>query len=246
MSLLDECYISYLNLDHRTDRLEHMQKELARVGITAERTRGKLPHEFDLIETKLQVMKNRTPGAVGCHYGQVEIMQKALLKGKHAMVYEDDCLFGSDYAERLTYIEKFMQNNQWDIWWLGGTVHINPAWWHGKEHESILKPYCNCNLERDMDYTGDERIIRTYGAFSTFAYIVHKDFIELLLEFLEANIHISIGIDFLMILLQPQIKSYMMLPGAVRQIDNKSDIGFGDTIFSGFAALGSHWYSEKI
>jgi len=38
--ILDDCYIGYLNLDHRQDRLQHIQSELARVGLSGERTRG--------------------------------------------------------------------------------------------------------------------------------------------------------------------------------------------------------------
>src|SRR5438477_478924 len=90
MSLLDDCYISFLNLDHRTDRLQHMTNELSRIGIEAGRTRGKLPEEYDLGDEKLQVMFRRTKGAIGCHYGQVEIMQEALNRNKHAFVMEDD------------------------------------------------------------------------------------------------------------------------------------------------------------
>jgi hypothetical protein len=39
-------YASYINLDHRIDRNQHMQQELNKAGILASRTRGILPHEF--------------------------------------------------------------------------------------------------------------------------------------------------------------------------------------------------------
>jgi len=250
MPLLNDCYISFLNLDHRKDRKEHIEKELERVGIKAVRTRGKLPQEFDLTNPKYRVMRDRTAGAIGCHYGQIEIMEKALELGKHAFVLEDDVHFCEDFNERLKYFENFLDNNSWAIAWLGGTVH-NPAWWHKKNHSLDLWQ-CSCNLEKDFERTYDERIIRTYGAFCTYAYIVNVQWLNPILDFLEANVHLSMGIDWLMILLQPHIPTYMMLPGMCRQIDNKSDIGQGDTIFSGFAALNGtfdnskYWFQEKM
>lgn len=250
MSLLDSCYISYLNLDCRPDRKKHIENELESVGIKAVRTRGKLPDEFDLSNPKLQVMKNRTPGAIGCHYGQVEIMQKALDLNRHAFVLEDDTQFCEDFKDRLVEIEGFMeQHPEWAVWWLGGTCH-NPAWWHTKEHNSELKQ-CGCSLGRDMDLTDNPRVVRTYAAFSTFAYIVNIKYLQSILDFLEDNVHISMGIDWETFLFQPHLETYMYLPGCCRQIDNKSNIGQGDTIFTGFSALNgsyensTYWFQER-
>lgn len=244
MSLLDSCYIGFLNLDHRTDRLEHMTKELERVGIKAERTRGKKPNEYDLSDPKFQVMKNRTAGAIGCHMGQVEIMKKALELGKHAFVMEDDLVFCSDFQERIKDAEQFLSTRDWQILWGGGTYHVNPAWWHKKGHSSDL-PQCECTLGVDAELTDNKKFVRTYGTFSTHGYIVHKDFIDPLLVFLDANVHLSMGIDWLMILLQPQINTFAPVPGMIKQLDNQSDIGNGITRFSGFSMLGEHWFQDK-
>lgn len=247
--MLNDCYIGYLNLDHREDRLAHVQSELARVGLVGERTRGRKPEEFDLTQTKLQVMKNRTAGAIGCHYGQVDIMTKAMVKGKHAMVLEDDVVFCSDFQERMKIADEFLSKREWDIFWLGGTYHVSvgnsPTWWHKLGHSPDL-PQCDCTLGVDAEATEDKRFVRTYGAFSTHAYIVNKNFIEKLLEFLELNVHLSMGIDWLMILLQPKIKAYAFVPGCVKQMDSQSDIGNGMTIFSGFAMLGEHWWKDRM
>jgi GR25 family glycosyltransferase involved in LPS biosynthesis len=243
--MLKDCYIGYLNLDHRTDRLQHIQSELARVGLVGERTRGKLPNEFDLTDPKLQVMKNRTPGAIGCHYGQVEIMQKALAAGKHAFVNEDDVMFCSDLQERFILIESFLKNKDWSIFWLGGTYHYPDAWWHKPGHPPDLQQ-CGCDKGVDAEETENPLFRRTYGTFSTHSYIVNHRFIDTLLEYLEANVHMSMGIDWLMILLQPHINTYAMNPGMAIQLDNKSDIGNGMTIFSGFSFLGDHWFKDKL
>jgi GR25 family glycosyltransferase involved in LPS biosynthesis len=243
--MLKNCYISYLNLDHRADRREHIEAELKKVGLEAERTRGKLPYEFDLSDPKLQVMKNRTPGAIGCHYGQVEIMEKALAQNKHAFVIEDDVVFCSDLQERFVIIEDFLKDKDWSIFWLGGTYHYPDAWWHKFGHSPDLQQ-CGCNKGVDAEETDNPLFRKTYGAFSTHCYVVNYKFIDTLLLYLEENVHMSMGIDWLMILLQPHINSFAMNPGCAIQLDNMSDIGNGMTLFSGFKFLGKHFFSDKL
>lgn len=243
--ILDDCYIGFLNIDYRTDRLIHIQSEFIKAGIKAERTRGKLPKEFDLNDPKLKVMKNRTAGAIGCHYGQVEIMQKALQLNKHAFVFEDDVILCSDFQERMAMADEFLKYKDWQIFWLGGTYHYPDGWWHKKGH-SVDLPQCDCTLGVDAEPTEHPNFMRTYGTFSTHCYIVNNKFIEPLLEFLEANVHLSMGIDWLMILLQPKINTYAPNPGMAIQMDNRSDIGNGVTYFSGFKMLGNHWYKDKL
>lgn len=246
MSLLSDCYIGYLNLDKRYDRLLHIQSELNRVGIKAERTRGKLPEEFNSTDPKIQVMWNRTKGAVPCHYGQVEIMKKALAAGKHAFVMEDDCILASDVKERLIIAEEFLKDKDWTALWGGGTYHKNnDTWWHKKGH-SIDLQQCNCTLGVDAEKTDSKYFVRTYGAFSTHCYIINHKHIQDVLDFLDKNVHLSMGIDWLMILMQPNVYAYSFVPGFARQLDNMSNIGNGVTNFSGFARLGTHWFQDKM
>lgn len=241
----EKSYISFLNLDKRVDRLSHMGRELSRVGINAVRTRGKLPGEFDLSDSRLQVMRRRTPGAIGCHFGQVEIMQEAYKKGKSAIIFEDDVVFCSDIKDRLNYIQEFLNRQpDWTFFFLGGTVHIGPPWWHGSSHSPDLH-MCRCGLGRDAERIGDPHIVRTYGAFSTHAWIVNYAWIERVLDFFDKNLHLSMGIDWLTILMQPMVNAFMYLPGCVIQMDNLSDIGNGVTKFSGFSMLGPHWFQDK-
>lgn len=244
--ILDDCYTSYLNLDHRVDRHIHIENELKKANIKAVRTRGKLPQEFDLSDPKFQVMKNRTAGAIGCHMGQREIMQEALRQNKNSFVMEDDCVYASDIHERFEIIEDFLKDKDWTAVWLGGTYHKNnPAWWHKIGHSSDM-PYCRCKLGIDVEKTESKYMVRTYGCFSTHSYIINKDKIKDVISFLDANVHLSMGIDWLMILLQPYINSYAFVPGIAKQIDNASDIGGGMTVFSGFSRLGPHWFQNLM
>lgn len=243
MFLWKDCYARYINLDHRNDRLYHMINELDRVGIVADRFKAirTIEHEWDI--NKYGVMLRRTPGAVGCFESQLAVMKEALAAGKSAFVMEDDLIFGTDIKERLDYIEAFLNKQEsWDVIWLGGTVHINPPWWHTGTNTDLP----GSNLGRDAETTEDPRILRTYGAFSTHAYIVNKDSIEKITSMLDGIMHEAMGIDWAFIKLAPQLKCFMFLPGCVKQMDNMSDIGHGMTVFSGFARLGPYWWADKM
>lgn len=249
MDLIKDSHIAFVNLDHRTDRLEHMDTQLSKIGLTAIRVRGLLPVECQ-DKKGIQVMMNRTPGAVGCHFSQVSIMERALMDGKNAWVMEDDLIFCNDFIDRVSYMSDFLQGRDWDVLWLGGTFH-SPAFWH-KVGQSGMPPNCSAQLGKDFDFTDNPRMVRTYGAFCTYAYIVNHSSIEKILNLFDQHLETSIGIDWLFIKLQPQLNCFAFVPGSVKQMDNKSDIGTGMTIFSGFSRLNGteensrYWYQENM
>lgn len=234
---IEQCYLSFVNLKHRQDRLQRMIQSLTAAGLGAYRTPGMLPNaaieEARIDPKRVEVMRRRTPGAIGCHFSQVKIMRKALQRGLHAWVMEDDLVFCSDFQERLGYMADFLETHPWDVLWLGGTFHVNPPWWH-KE-----------TLGRDAELTDDPRMIRTYGAFCTYAYVVNVASLPTVLSQLDQLLDKSIGIDWAFIQMQPNLYTYAFVPGSVIQYDNQSDIGKGPTIFSGFKKLGPYWYQEK-
>lgn len=248
MDLIANAYISFVNLDHRTDRLAHMEDQLSKVGIEAVRTRGLFPKECT--NHRVEKMQNRTPGAIGCHFSQVSIMQSALTLEKHAWVMEDDIIFCSDFMDRLEHMEKFISENPWDVFWLGAAFHVK-AWWH-PIGRSGMQPDCSAQLGKDAEATHDSRIVRTYGAYNTFAYIVNKDSIQKILDLFDKHLHESIGIDWLFIKLQPQLNCFSFVPGAVYQRDDYSDIGVsrnGERAFtqwSGALNNGPHVWQNKI
>jgi GR25 family glycosyltransferase involved in LPS biosynthesis len=241
--ILDHCYASFINLDHRKDRLRLMQAELKKVGIKAIRQKAILPNEYRGENRKVEVMRKRTPGAIGCHFSQVEVMKKALSVNQHAFVMEDDLIFCSDFMDRMHHATKFLDSNEWDVLWLGGTYHLTPTW-HKKGHPDL--PQCRCSNLKDVQATDDPKIVRTYGCWSTFAYIVNVNSLPKILKLLDEHVHESMGIDWLFIRIQPQLKTFAFLPGCVKQHDNKSDIGKGMTYFSHFAKLGPHWYQDRM
>jgi GR25 family glycosyltransferase involved in LPS biosynthesis len=161
-------------------------------------------------------------------------MERALAQGRHAWVMEDDLHFCEDFGSRLAFLEVFLSAcPAWDILWLGATFHVHPPYWHRE------------TLGRDAEQTAYPNIFRTYGAFCTYAYIVNRASIAKLLTLLDQHLDRSIGIDWIMIQIQPQLYTYAMVPGSVIQVDGKSDIGKGITKFSGFSKLGPYWFAER-
>lgn len=240
----DNYYISFVNMDHRTDRLNHMEGQLQKVGIKAIRTRGMLPSEYTG-PFDVSVMRSRTPGAIGCHFSQVSIMAEAWMQKKHAIVLEDDIIFCSDFTDRVDHIEKFCETNEWDVIWLGAAFHVNPPHWH-KIGGSSMAPNCSAELGYDAKRTNDPRMIRTYGAYNTFAYMVNLKSIQKIMRLFDEHIHTSIGIDWLFIKLQPYLNCFAYVPGCIKQMDNMSDIGTGMTVWSGHLKNGPYVFQNKL
>lgn len=241
--MIENLFAGYVNLDSRKDRHLHMQHQLKKYGLAdltpINRFRGVLPGEYKGPPEKVKVMKDRTPGAIGCYLAQMNVMEAALVEKKHALVMEDDLVFCDDLVKRLQYIDEFTENNPWDIIWLGATVHVNPPVWH-KE------------LGKDAQRTSDPRMLQTYGCFCTYAYIVNVEAVQSILDRLDAIMIRSIGIDWSMIQMQPDLQTFCFVPGCVKQMDNKSNIGNGYTHFSGFSKLNGtvdnskYWWQRKM
>ena len=96
----------YINLEHRNDRKEHVEAELSKIGITAER--------FNAIR-----MEN---GAVGCSMSHLKILQNALAQNMdHVLILEDDITFLDPELFRNqidTFLSRFKTN--WDVILLAG------------------------------------------------------------------------------------------------------------------------------
>ena len=97
----------YINLDHRTDRLEHVIGELDKIGIkeTAER--------FPAVRME--------KGNVGCTLSHIRCIDLAKSRGwPHVFICEDDITF-TDPATFLESLHKFSQSNVvWDVIVIGG------------------------------------------------------------------------------------------------------------------------------
>lgn len=230
---LDNMLAYYINLNQRSDRKIHMEAELERVGLKAERFEAINSPDFTWPKKRYAAMLAGTPNAIGCHESQVAVMRMAMNEGKDVLIMEDDLIICTDVHKRLEHISVFLNSHKWDVFWLGGTYHRDRAVWHPE-------------LGKDWELTDDVRIVKTYGCWSTFAYIVNHKSIPKILPMFEELLPVSIGIDWLFIQLQPKLETFAFVPGCVKQYDNQSNIGKGITKFSGFAELGSHWFANTM
>jgi len=95
----------YINLDSRKDRKEHVEKQLEKIGIKAER--------FNAIK-----MAN---GAIGCTMSHLRCIQTAKEKGwDHLLILEDDVEFLNPGLFKTQFNEFLNSNIEWDVVLLAG------------------------------------------------------------------------------------------------------------------------------
>jgi glycosyl transferase family 25 len=106
-SLTDINHAFYINLDHRTDRKEHVTNQLTNLGLQGF-------ERFNAIK-----MEN---GAVGCSMSHLKILQSAVQNNwDHVLIVEDDITF-LDLELFKANFETFLQRNgnNWDVILLAG------------------------------------------------------------------------------------------------------------------------------
>ena len=109
MDRIEKIYI--INLKHRTDRLEHILKELEKVNID----KGKVQIIEAIYEPKF--------GALGCSKSHVLTVKKFISSNyKNCLILEDDFTFTKEKEyidKKLNYI---MDNLEWDVILLAGNI----------------------------------------------------------------------------------------------------------------------------
>lgn len=240
----------YVNLDSRPDRRDRMEAECARVGLPVSRLPALRPEDVDVPTERIAAMAARPQrGAIGCHFSQQAIIERGATTRRNVLVLEDDVVFCDDLAERMDRCEAFLAGREWDVLTLAGTVHIAPARWHLRGHREGEAPldWCGCDLDRDAEQTEDPRVLRMYGSWFTYAYVVNGDSAERILGMFADHLPRSIGIDHLFMGLSPRLRVYAYTPGCATQADGASNIGVGGyTKFSAFQSLGPYVFQRRL
>ena len=100
-TLEDIKHAFYINLEHRTDRKEHVETELLKIGINCQR--------FNAIK-----MEN---GAIGCSMSHLKLLQDAQKNElEHILIVEDDIKFLEPelFKNQINNFFELHQNN-WDV-----------------------------------------------------------------------------------------------------------------------------------
>jgi len=123
-SIKDVNHIFYINLESRVDRKEHVEQELANIGINATR--------FNAIKL--------ANGAIGCSMSHLKCLEFAKTNNwDHVMIVEDDILFLNPEVFK-TQLNKFLKNHQnFDVLLIAGN-NMPP---YQKIDDSCVK-VCRC------------------------------------------------------------------------------------------------------
>ena len=108
LCISDVNHVLYINLDHRMDRKEHVEKQLSSIGI-------KNPTRFNAIK-----MKN---GALGCSMSHLKCLQTAKEnKWPHVLICEDDIQFLNPelFINQLSAFLSLYKQRDWDVILLAG------------------------------------------------------------------------------------------------------------------------------
>ena len=100
--------IFYINLDHRTDRREEIERELRDIGLPFER--------FSAIPS--------CPGIIGCGYSHLSVLKEARRRGyKNVLIFEDDFQFLINSDTFHGYMKDFMDEiKSYDVIMLGYNI----------------------------------------------------------------------------------------------------------------------------
>ena len=111
--------IVVLNLDKRTDRLEHFDKQAKELGFTYQRFAAfeGNPPEFTLRDA--------------CKKGHQAIMKQAIDDGiNNLLIFEDDALFVEDFNAKLADVYSKIPKD-WDMFYLGAWHHVSKPYAEG-------------------------------------------------------------------------------------------------------------------
>ena len=223
----------YINLKANPERAAATVAELSRAGISAERFEARTGDQYDGPQDA--IAKYATAGSIGCTLSHVCLIEQASKRG-HGIVgiVEDDVVLCDDFQERLQYIEENFRK-PWDMFFFGGTYHTDPTW-----HKDTP------GLGRDFELTDTRHIVRTYGTWCSYAYLLNCRSAGKVLDAVRKNMHRSTAIDHLFILIEPELQCYGFTPGMAIQRDGWSTITHAYTEFSGFLPLGPHIWAKRL
>lgn len=107
-TILDIKHVLYINLEHRVDRKQHVEKQLNKIGITSF-------ERFNAI--------NLPNGRLGCSMSHLKCLEMAKASGwDHILIVEDDILF-LDPSLFVKQLQTFLSTHKvWDVLLIGGNV----------------------------------------------------------------------------------------------------------------------------
>ena len=194
-SLADIKNIFYINLEHRTDRKEHVESELLKIGF-------KEAQRFNAIK-----MEN---GAIGCSMSHLRILQDAQKNNlDHILIVEDDISF-LDPELFKNQLNKFFEThkNDWDVVLLAGN-NIPPY----KNIDDTCIQVTRCQTTTGYIVNGHYIKTLLQNVKIGLTHLINKP-----------SEHAKYAIDKYWFVLQQLYKWYLIVPLTVVQREDYSDI----------------------
>lgn len=209
-------YIFYINLDERTDRLKHVQSEMAKLGVSGERVRAiKMPD-----------------GAIGCTMSHIKCLELAKERGwPHVFICEDDIFFLKPDLLKSNLL-KFSENKSidWDVVIVGGN-NCPPY--------KCISDYC-IKVSNNQTTTG--YIVKSHY-YDTLIHNFRQSARHLLKEPSKRKLY---ALDIYWKSLQQNGNWYMITPPTVVQMDDFSNIEGRYVSYSGLMLdLDKEWLVKK-
>jgi GR25 family glycosyltransferase involved in LPS biosynthesis len=196
-------HIVYINLDHRTDRREHIESQFQQYGI----------HTYE----RFPAWKHDI-GIIGCTYSHQAVYKMAKEKGyRNILIFEDDFEFTVSPIQFWTFIQTMFQSNKsWDVCLLS---------YHAQEIASSSSCPQRVTTDSNIEY---RRILQASVACG---YIVQNHYYDTLIELYNTGIplleqtgqHWHYANDQYWKQLQQQDQWYGAFPRIGKQIAGYSD-----------------------
>ena len=215
-NIKDITHSFFINLNHRTDRKQHVEKQLHSIGIFN-------PTRFSAIK-----LPN---GAIGCGMSHLRCLEHARDNAwDHVLIVEDDIQF-LDPTLFVNQMNAFLRNQkEWDVLLLGGN-NVPP--YREVDTTCIQVSFCQ---------TTTGYLVKNHY-FETLINNIRSGISHLIRE---PNNHIMYAIDKFWILLQRQDKWLLIVPLTVTQREDYSDIERRPTNYKrAMTSLDKEWMFKK-
>jgi GR25 family glycosyltransferase involved in LPS biosynthesis len=108
----------YLNLDKRIERREAFERRSKEAGFQVERFTA-----IQLKEEDVPNLHNNTNWHIkmSCTFSHFEMIKEAKIRSwKNCLIFEDDCVFGEEFIDKVKICINELKNIHWDIFYMGG------------------------------------------------------------------------------------------------------------------------------
>jgi len=209
----------FINLEHRKDRLSHVNQELTKLGIEGERVNA--------VKAKV--------GAIGCSLSHIRCLELAKQRNyEYVFICEDDITFTNPEL-LLENLKKFQENDKilWDIIIIGGN-NVPP--YHKVNDYCVRVFYCQTTTGYIVKNTYYDTLIKNF-----------KESANLLMKHPTVEGKKKYALDMYWKRLQIQDFWYMIIPPTVTQYENYSDIEEKETDYTHLMLdMDKEWYFAQF